>query len=238
MTIVDGNINWLKDGERASAGILNRPLKEVVNVLNTKFEEINTNIESAEKIPTSMGSVVNGTKIDRTVTDGQAVYFDKTSSTYKPAVAGNGVSSKFVGIYNKVPKGSGFEHRIITLGEANVPASLQANVIGTIYYLSTTPGVLTSNANQGGSAVGMCTATNKITVSNFIAAKPDLKYTEVAMQDGVVTYQIKYIPGRTMFFIEGILVAQKDITATNGTSVTIKNITPRRGDILSATIIQ
>ena len=238
MTIVDGSINWLKDGERASAGILNRPLKEVVNVLNTKFEEINTNIETAEKIPTSMGSVVDETKIDGTVTDGQAVYFDKVSSTYKPAVAGSGESSKFVGIYNKVPKGSGFEHRIITLGEANVPASLQANVIGTTYYLSTTPGALTSNANQGGSAVGMCTATNKITVSNFIASKPDLKYTEVAMQDGVVTYQIKYIPGRTMFFIEGILVAQKDITATNGTSVTIKNITPRRGDILSATIIQ
>ena len=38
MTIQDSAIQWLQDGERASAGILNRPLKEVVNILNSKFE--------------------------------------------------------------------------------------------------------------------------------------------------------------------------------------------------------
>lgn len=235
MTIPENSIQWLQDGERASAGILNRPLKEVVNALNTKFQEIETDIETAERLPTAMGSIVEETKV-ADVTDGQAVYYDKATSTYKPAVAGSGEASKFVGIYNKIQKDNGFDHRIITLGEANVPASLQATTIGTIYYLSTTAGALTTDATQG-SAVGMCSAENKILVSNFIAAKADLRYTEVVMQDNVTQYNIKYIPGRTMFFIEGILVRNGDITATNGTNVTIKNITPKTGDILSATII-
>lgn len=237
MTIPDSSIQWLQDGERASAGILNRPLKEVVDVLNTKFQEIETDIETAERLPTSVGSIVDDAKVAG-VTDGQAVYYDSASSTYKPAVAGSGAASKFVGIYNKVTKDNGFEHRIITLGEANVPASLTATTVGTMYYLSTTAGTLTTDASQGGSAVGMCSDTNKIIVSNFVAAKPDLRYTEVAMQDRVMEYSIKYIPGRTMFFIEGVLVAPKDISATDGVKVTIKNIVPKRGDILSATIIQ
>lgn len=238
MTIPDSSIQWLQDGERASAGILNRPLKDVVDALNTKFQEIETDIETAERLPTSVGSIVDETKIDGSVTDGQAVYYDSASSTYKPAVAGSGAASKFVGIYNKVTKDNGFEHRIITLGEASVPASLTATTVGTMYYLSTTAGTLTTDDTQGGSAVGMCSDTNKIIVSNFVAAKPDLRYTEVAMQDSVTEYNIKYIPGRTMFFIEGVLVAPKDITATDGVKVTIKNIVPKRGDILSATIIQ
>lgn len=237
MTIPDSSIQWLQDGERASAGILNRPLKEVVDALNTKFQEIETDIETAERLPTSVGSIVDDVKV-ADVTDGQAVYYDSASSTYKPAVAGSGAASKFVGIYNKVTKDNGFEHRIITLGEANVPASLTATTVGTMYYLSTTAGTLTTDASQGGSAVGMCSDANKIIVSNFVAAKSDLRYTEVALQDSVTTYSIKYIPGRTMFFIEGILVRNSDITATDGVNVTIKNITPKTGDILSATIIQ
>lgn len=238
MTIQDSAIQWLQDGERASAGILNRPLKEVVNILNPKFEEIKTEIESPARLISSTGFVVEETKLDPAVVDGKVVYFDSAAGKYKLAVSDGTKASKAIGIYNKIDKGNSvFEHRIITLGEARVPSSLQATVIGTFYYLSTTAGDLTTNASQG-SVVGICVDTNKILVSNTIASKPDLRYSETVMTNGVTTYNLAYIPGRSMFFIEGILIPPRDITATNGTSVTIKNMVPKSGDILSVMIIQ
>ena len=40
MSIEENSINWLQDGERASAEVLNRPLKQVVNAFNTNLDSV------------------------------------------------------------------------------------------------------------------------------------------------------------------------------------------------------
>lgn len=40
MSIEENSINWLQDGERASAEVLNRPLKQVVNAFNTNLNSV------------------------------------------------------------------------------------------------------------------------------------------------------------------------------------------------------
>lgn len=40
MSIEENSISWLQDGERASAEVLNRPLKQLVNALNTNLGSI------------------------------------------------------------------------------------------------------------------------------------------------------------------------------------------------------
>ena len=228
-------INYLQDGERANAQVLNRPTKEIVEKVNQKFQELDTALNAAGGFPTALGFTVEEGKVGAGVTNGKAVFFKKDDQTIQLAKSDTPAESKFIGIYNKASKGAGFEHRVVTFGIADVPESLQAE-IGTVYYLSTN-GDLTKDKTNGSVVVGMGIAQNKILVSNIVQPKPDLGYAEAKMQKGKKEYAIKYIPGRTMFYVEGILVAPADITATDGSNVTIK-FEPKAGDILAAVVIQ
>ena len=228
--IVD--ITWLKDGERANAEVLNRPAKEIVEKANQKFDELD---QGLRKLPTAAGFTVEEEKVGSDVTNGKAVYFKKEDQTIQLAKSDVPDESKFIGIYNKVSKDDGFEHRVVTFGVAEVPESLQAE-IGAVYYLSTN-GDLIKDKTNGSVVVGMCIAQNKILVSNLVQPKPDIGYAEVKIQKNVRTYAIKYIPGRTIFYVEGILVPPTDITATDGNNVTI-SFEPKAGDILAAVVIQ
>lgn len=227
---------WLKDGERASAGILNRPLKAAVEQINQEFVNLGTSIQTANILPASLGTQLpDDTLLDTGVTNGKVVYFDTTDNKYKLASRDNVSSSKFAGVYNRIEKDGVVTHRIISLGEAEVPASLQATTIGTVYYL-TTNGDL-SNTDTTGATVGVCSGANKILVSNISAAKAPLQERSVVIRDQVTQYSINYVPGRTMFFVEGILLPKNEIEATNGTSVTVKFV-PKDGDILTAVVIE
>ena len=226
------DITWLQDGERANAEVLNRPAKEIVEKANQKFDELD---QGLRKLPTAAGFTVEEAKVGSDVTNGKAVYFKKEDQTIQLAKSNVPAESKFIGIYNKVSKDGGFEHRVVTFGVAEVPASLQAE-IGAVCYLSTN-GDLIKDKTNGSVVVGMCIAQNKILVSNLVQPKPDIGYAEVKIQKDVRTYAIKYIPGRTIFYVEGILVPPTDITATDGNNVTI-SFEPKAGDILAAVVIQ
>lgn len=229
------DITWLQDGERANQTVLNRPAKEIVEKANQKFQELDEGLSIARKFPTAAGFTVEEAKVGSGVTNGKAVYFKKEDQTIQLAKSDVSAESKFIGIYNKVAKDGGFEHRVVTFGVAEVPESLQAE-IGAVYYLSTN-GDLIKDKTNGSVVVGMCIAQNKILVSNLVQPKPDIGYAEVKIQKNVRTYAIKYIPGRTIFYVEGILVPPSDITATDGNNVTIR-FEPKAGDILAAVVIQ
>lgn len=229
------DITWLTNGERADESVLNRPAKEIVEKANQKFQELDEGLSIARKFPTAAGFTVEEAKVGSGVTNGKAVYFKKEDQTIQLAKSDVPAESKFIGIYNKVSKDGGFEHRVVTFGIAEVPASLQAE-IGAVYYLSTN-GDLIKDKTNGSVVVGMCIAQNKILVSNLVQPKPDIGYAEVKIQKNVRTYAIKYIPGRTIFYVEGILVPPTDITATDGNNVTIR-FEPKAGDILAAVVIQ
>lgn len=229
------DITWLQDGERANQTVLNRPAKEIVEKANQKFQELDEGLSRVRKFPTAAGFTVEEAKVGSGVTNGKAVYFKKEDQTIQLAKSDVSAESKFIGIYNKVSKDGGFEHRVVTFGVAEVPESLQAE-IGAVYYLSTN-GDLIKDKTNGSVVVGMCIAQNKILVSNLVQPKPDIGYAEVKIQKNVRTYAIKYIPGRTIFYVEGILVPPTDITATDGNNVTIR-FEPKAGDILAAVVIQ
>lgn len=233
---IDG-ITWLQDGERANASVLNRPMKQIVEKVNQELAGLGGGGGgTGSGFPQSIGFTVSDDKVGPRIETGKVVYFKGDDQTIQLASKNTKVESQFVGIYREFNANTGKEHHVITYGLASVPTKLQAE-IGTTYYLAE-DGDLTKDYTPGAIPVGKCVKANTIMVTSSFQeeTKPDIRYAQVAIEQGKTEYNINYIPGRTLFYVEGILVSPNDITATSGTSVTLK-FAAKKGDILSAVVL-
>ena len=233
-------INYLKNGERANETNLNRPLKDLVTILETKFQEIENN-QNTQKPDTNTGGGSNigipSDKIENAVTQGMVVYLT-ADGKLAPALADGSEKESFVGIYMKSIKDSTEVHTLYTSGNINVPSSLNLKA-GKSYYLSdTTPGQL---VESGKVLVGKCLLDNTINlVQNSGNNNPQTPTTpqtsfsssEIDLEDGKTEYSVTYTAGKTLFFLEGVLLHSKNITAVDGAKINLK-VPFRAGDILT-----
>lgn len=237
---ISTQIQWLADGERANALVLNRPLKKAVELIEQKFTELETNGGGGSSsgtggsgFPKACGYVFAEGKIEASVQDLDFVYINTTNSN--KVTKTTGADSKFIGVYNKVAKDSGgHEHRVITSGCVTMTGkSLE---VGKDYYLSSTAGGISAT---GTIYVGTCIDNNILSIGSRASISSGGGSTsgtanikEVQLRTGTKQYSVSYTPNKTMFFVEGVLLNSNMITAADGANVTLA-FDPKTNDVLS-----
>lgn len=237
---ISTQIQWLADGERANALVLNRPLKKAVELIEQKFTELENNGgggsssgASGSGFPKACGYVFAEGKIEASVQDLDFVYINTTNSN--KVTKTTGADSKFIGVYNKVAKDSGgHEHRVITSGCVTMTGKNLE--VGKDYYLSSTAGGISTT---GTIYVGTCIDNNILSIGSRASISSGGGSTsgtanikEVQLRTGTKQYSVSYTPNKTMFFVEGVLLNSNMITATDGANVTLA-FDPKTNDVLS-----
>ena len=238
---ISTQIQWLADGERANALVLNRPLKKAVELIEQKLTELETNGgggsssgASGNGFPKACGYVFAEGKIEASVQDLDFVYINSKDSN--KVTKTSGADSKFIGVYNKVAKDSGgHEHRVITSGCVTMTGKNLE--VGKDYYLSSTAGGISTT---GTIYVGTCIDNNilslgsraSLTTSGGGTQSGTANIKEVPLTTGTKQYSVSYTPNKTLFFVEGVLLNSNMITATDGANVTLA-FNPKTNDVLS-----
>ena len=237
---ISTQIQWLADGERANALVLNRPLKKAVELIEQKFTELETNGgggsssgASGSGFPKACGYVFAEGKIEASVQDLDFVYINTNNSN--KVTKTTGADSKFIGVYNKVAKDNGHEHRVITSGCVTMTGKNLE--VGKDYYLSSTAGGI---SKTGTIYVGTCIDTNilslgsraSLTSSGGGTTSGTANIKEVQLTTNTKQYSVSYTPNKTLFFVEGVLLNTNMITATDGANVTLA-FNPKTNDVLS-----
>ncbi|MEA3485936.1 MAG: hypothetical protein U9R03_04440 [Candidatus Aerophobetes bacterium] len=138
------NIKWYNDGERANAIVLNRPLKTIVNYLDTLVTLDNS--MSIEVFDTDL--------LSEGLVSGDYIYVDQIDSMYRKALCDGTQSQNVIGAY-------------ITLGERHYIT--YSGVVGGIYepgrtyYLSSIePGKAVTDYQECNVVLGMAISTSEL----------------------------------------------------------------------------
>ena len=142
-------INWIADGERATALVLNRTLKEFVQSVDNN--ELNLTSKS------SSISVVPATDLEGSVATDNFVYHN-SDGLFHRALGGDSTTDKTVGLYANVDG----NYSIVFSGVVGFTGL----TTGSTYYLSdTVPGGLTDVSYPGAVKVGVALSDDRLLIS-------------------------------------------------------------------------
>ena len=142
------NLTWLQDGERADAFVLNRPLKELANLIDNK---------DFKALLSTSGLKINTNELDTAVQVNDLVYKGADGKYYQ-ALGDNDITSNFVGVYVVID---------------NTPVIIWNGVLertgltpGASYYLSNTvPGGITDTQYTGAVKIGIALSSTELLVN-------------------------------------------------------------------------
>lgn len=146
-------ITWLSDGEDASALVLNRSLKELVELMDSA---------DLDFVTKRHGIRITHANLDNGIQECQPVYLD-VSNIYKLAENTNAITRNVVGLYVINNSETSSHDVIVSSGFINVSAQNRAYIglvsdiePGTNYYLSNVlPGRLTTTPYDGATKIGV-----------------------------------------------------------------------------------
>lgn len=228
------NVNFVKNGERVTAEVDSRPIKDMIAVLEPKISTIESILQvQGSAIPKLIGISIDEAKLDNSVTSGMVVYVNNQGNIL-PAKADNpNVAKHFLGIYIKDDSVTPATHKIVVSGELELTGMNITS--GTVFYISeTTDGAITNTRPSSPIQVGIGIAENKILLksgSDELNQFSNISSTIINLQDNIQTYDINYNPLKTIFYYEGLKLPSNKYTTGNGTSITL-GFNPKTNEIL------
>jgi hypothetical protein len=143
-------INWVEDGERAAANILNRPLKELITSIDNKDFKV---------LASTSGFKIEQSDLDIHVESGDLVY-KNSDGKYHRALGGNEITENIIGIYTIIDNVS-----VIVWNGLLIKSEL---TIGSPYYLSdTAEGEITDTYYDGAIKIGTAISDTELIVGGF-----------------------------------------------------------------------
>ena len=200
-------IQWYMDGERATADVLNRPIRTIVDYLDKPSKSM-------------MIEIFDENLIDTNVTPGDYIYVDQTDSKYKKALSDGTQKQNVIGAYSFIDD----RHFIIYMGVVNGTYEP-----GRTYYLSgVTPGKPVIDPSSNEIVLGIAVSPTEL-ILNFSGntkvvyyALPQLvRPTIVSQVSGqVVTYLIETPPTGVQSYTWNISGTDYTIISGNETGST------------------
>jgi len=198
-------IEWILDGEKANATVFNRPIRDLVQMMDDGL------LGKGENSATFVEAIT----LDGDVQSGHFVYMD-TDGLYKPATSLDNVIGQYVYVNDL--------HKIYLYGLA----PFQGLEVGTTYYLDKDiPGAITNVIYNGAKEVGVALDATTLFVTGGGDGSGSGDSTEGTItsdafvaEDGQTSVDLAYSIDHIFIYNNGILMPEANYEAITGNTIT------------------